>query len=401
MNKKKKICFLSDGHQLFDDRMYWKQALSLKKNGYDVCMVVADKIDESGTTEHGIDYVKVKRIQFFQNRILNALVKFFYYPTHQKMAKMAIQTKADLYHVPDSEPNKFIHKIKKATHKPKLVYDAREPIDNNLKLFSKATGLKKKVLFLYADCLQKREYKKAEIYDFVMMVDHGLKNRFLKNSKVKNPEVVYNYTNLLSKRTNVPLPEREFDAIYCGVISEERGFYTILKSCKLVVAKKKDYKLLLLGNIFDQNLRDYLHDFISQNQLEKNIIWKDHVRFDKVSDFYNQSKIGLNILHPADAFQDIIQIKLFEYMNFGLPIITSNFGEMQHYVLENKVGITVDPFDENALSDAQIFLFSNPDKMEEFGRNGIMAVDERFNWDLMEEKMLGIYENLLRNESIG
>lgn len=399
MEDKNKICFISDGHQLYDDRMYWKQALSLKKNGYDVSIVVAGETDEKGTTEHGVEYYKVKRVRFLQNNILNSFIKLFYYPTHLKMAAIANQIKADLYHVPDSKPNSFIHKIKNAAHKPKLVYDAREPIDNNLKLFSKAKGIKGKILFHYANYLQRKEYKKAELYDFVMMVDDGLKHRFLQHSRVKNPEVVYNYTNLITKRKNIPLPEREFDAIYCGVISEERGFYKILESSKLIVEKKEDYKLLLLGNIFDPKLRNFLKKFISENNLEKNIIWMDYVRFDKVSDYYNQSKIGLNILYPSDAFRDIIQIKLFEYMNFGLPIITSNFGEMQNYVLDNKVGTSLNPFDEKELSEAVLKLLSEPDKMNEYSQNGKTAVDEKFNWGLMEKKMLGIYDNLLKNES--
>ncbi len=397
MTRKEKICFVSDGHSLYDDRMYWKQALSLKKHGYDVSIVVAGETDENGTTEHGVEYFKVKRIRLFQNNFFNSFIKLFYYPTHLKMVKIAKQIKADLYHVPDSKPNSFIHKIKNAAHKPKLVYDVREPIDNNLKLFSKAKGIKKNILYLYADYLQKKEYKKATLYDFVMMVDDGLKRRFQKNSKVKNPEVVYNYTNLITKRKNIPLSERAFDAVYCGVISEERGFFTILKSCKLIVEKKSNYKLLLLGNIFDQKLRDYLKDFISKNGLEKNITWIDYVRFDKVSDYYNQSRIGLNILYPSDAFRDIIQIKLFEYMNFGLPIITSNFGEMQNYVLDNEVGTSLNPFDEKALSEAVLELLSNPEKMDRFSRNGMAVVDERFNWDLMEKKLLGIYANLLKD----
>lgn len=395
MDRKKKICFVSDGHQLYDDRMYWKQALSLKKNGYDVSMVVADREDESGVTEHGIPFRKVKRTKFSEISLLNRFIKLFYYPTHRAMAKYAIDFEADLYHVPDSRPNRFIQKLKNSPHRPKLLYDAREPIDNNLKLFVKAKGFKKKLLHFYADYMQKVEYKKVELYDAVITVDDGLKRRFLENSKAKKVEVVYNYTNLKDKRKNLPFSEREFDAIYCGAISEERGFYPILKSTKQIIKKFPEYKVLLLGNIFDPKLKDYLSEFISENHLQKNIIWMNHLRFDKVSDYYNQSKIGLNILYPSDAFREIIQIKLFEYMNFGMPIVTSNFGEMQNYVLNNHTGLSVNPFDEKELAEAIMNLLSQPEKMEELGRNGIHAVDEKFNWDEMERKLLLIYDSLL------
>src|SRR5690606_255524 len=117
------------------------------------------------------------------------------------------------------------------------------------------------------------------------------------------------------------------------------------------------------------------------NKLEKNIIIQDSVPYKEVSEYYNQIKIGLNPLLYAKAHLEIIQIKLFEYMNYGIPIITSNFGYMQKYVEENEVGISVLPDDENALAQAVVSLLTNRDLYEKFSQNGIRAVDEKFNWD--------------------
>lgn len=398
MTKGLKICFISDGHSLYDDRMYWKQALSLQNNGYLVSMIVAADTDEKGTTEHGIEYYKVKRTSYSTNKIINFLLKKVYYLTHDKMLRIAESVQADVYHVQDYKPNDFIQKVKKLSHKPKLIYDAREPIDNNLKLFTKGNSLKSKFFSQYADYLQKKEYRKAKLYDLILTVDDGLKRRFVENVKNKKIEVIYNYTNQIGDRRQIEFKDKKFDAIYCGGISEVRGFYTIVKSTKLITEKKPDYKLLLLGNIFEQDLEDYLKEFIAENKLEENLIWIDHVRFDEVSNYYNQSKIGLNILYPFNAFQDIIQIKLFEYMNFGLPIITSNFGEMQRYVLNNNVGLSIDPFDEKQLAEAVLTLLSDKEKYMLFSENAIKAVDEKYNWGLMEKKLYLLYEELLNKK---
>ena len=128
------------------------------------------------------------------------------------------------------------------------------------------------------------------------------------------------------------------------------------------------------------------------------MILKDFVPHQEVSDYFNQIKIGLNPLLFAKTHEEIIQIKLFEYMNFGIPIITSNFGYMKKYVLENNVGIAIEPNDEKLLANTILDLLNDRKAFDEFATNGIKAVDERYNWDIMEEMLLETYQFLLNEK---
>ena len=84
-------------------------------------------------------------------------------------------------------------------------------------------------------------------------------------------------------------------------------------------------------------------------------------------------------------------------MNYGLPIISSNFGKMNKFVIDNKVGKTIPPNDETALANAILHLLNHPKEMEEYGNNGIQAVDQQYNWNVMEEKYLNIIHSLFTN----
>ena len=42
----KRICMLADSHGLYDDRIYWKEAVSLSRSGYEVHYVLAADMDE-------------------------------------------------------------------------------------------------------------------------------------------------------------------------------------------------------------------------------------------------------------------------------------------------------------------------------------------------------------------
>ncbi|MCH5599299.1 glycosyltransferase [Niabella ginsengisoli] len=106
-------------------------------------------------------------------------------------------------------------------------------------------------------------------------------------------------------------------------------------------------------------------------------------------------KIGLNPLSHIKAHETIIQIKLFEYMNFSLPIIAGNFGYMKKYVEENGVGVCVPPDDPVALANAIKDLLLQPEKITQMGLNGVKAVDEKYNWQLMSRSYINIINGLI------
>ncbi len=110
--------------------------------------------------------------------------------------------------------------------------------------------------------------------------------------------------------------------------------------------------------------------------------------------FYRQSRIGLGIFLPIPTHRIILQIKIFEYLNFGLPIIGSNFGHIGRYIQENKAGITVDPENESEIASAIITLLKNNEMYTELSSNAFKA-SLKYKWSIMEEKLLGIYDQLL------
>ncbi|MCH5599301.1 hypothetical protein [Niabella ginsengisoli] len=70
------ICIIADKHDLYDDRAYWKQALSLLEEGFLVHYIVVNS-DESnqGVTKEGVSFYLIKRKQYIPSIILNYLIK--------------------------------------------------------------------------------------------------------------------------------------------------------------------------------------------------------------------------------------------------------------------------------------------------------------------------------------
>lgn len=387
-----KVCFLADIHHLLDDRVYWKEALSLKKSGYDVHYILAGNKYEKGITEEGINFIKIKRRVYVRNRFLNYFInKIFSGGLYSKMFKQAAGIKADVYHFHDLRVNKIGKKLKSLYHKPVVIYDVHEPHPENILDYLNTKGIFTFIKKIYAEYIRRWEIKCAKNYDFIITTEENLRDRFREKIPSDKVDIIYNYTNLENTRENTDYRDKIYDAIYCGGVTKLRGAFKILEAVKIATREKNNLKVLFLGSYFPENLKSEMQEFIKQNNLGENVILHDSVPYTRVSEFYNKSKIGLGIFLPIKTHRIILQIKIFEYMNYGLPIVGSNFGHINDYIKKENVGIAVNPEEPKEIAGAILKILDNYELFRKYSDNGIAAVDKKYRWDFMEKKLINIY----------
>jgi glycosyltransferase involved in cell wall biosynthesis len=88
--------------------------------------------------------------------------------------------------------------------------------------------------------------------------------------------------------------------------------------------------------------------------------------------------------------------KLFEAMMFGVPIITNI---TKGIVNETDCGVIVDYEDTEQIKEAIIMLRDRPELRKRLGTNGRKAFLEKYNWNIMEQRLYTVYDNLLKLES--
>ena len=391
--EKIKICFLADKHGLYDDRIYWKMSLSLLKKGFEIYYILISDKDSEGITKEGVNYSSFKIKKFSSNRYINYIIKYSRSKTnYDKLFEKAKEIEADIYHFHDLNINRIGKKLKLLPHKPIVIYDARDPFAQNIKDYIGSESILKPLINLYANYINNWEKKCAKNYDFVISNEENIRDEFRKVLPDNNVDVIYNYTNLYKKRKEMI---KEYDLIYCGGITKFRGAFKIIETIKILKEDFPEIKMLFLGNFFTNEFKTEMNKHIVRHKLISNIILKESVPYNEVANYYNKSRIGLGIFLPIKTHKIILQIKIFEYMAMGLPIIGSNFGHINNYILDNNVGITVNPLNSQEIANAIKKILITPSLYSKFKDNGIKAVKEKYNWKLMEEKLLSIYERLL------
>lgn len=77
----------------------------------------------------------------------------------------------------------------------------------------------------------------------------------------------------------------------------------------------------------------------------------------------------------------------------GIPVISSNFPEMEKVITENKIGYTFDPEDPKSIADAVKNVFKDEQQYHLMKQNSKMA-SNKYNWENESKKILALYNSL-------
>ena len=91
-----------------------------------------------------------------------------------------------------------------------------------------------------------------------------------------------------------------------------------------------------------------------------------------------------------------IPTKLFEYMAFGLPVVSSDLPSTRPFVTHGDNGLLAAAADPAAHAAALLELLTDAPAAARMGESGRQLVATRFNWAAMEGRLLGLYEAVLR-----
>lgn len=363
------VCHLSSAHPRDDIRVFRKMCTSLAHYGFKTNYVVADgKGDELG------NQVSVHDVGLSQGRLHRI------FGSSKAVYQKALELDCDLYHLHDPELWPYAYLLKRKGRK--VIFDAHE--DFPKALLSKYY-LNKVAATVLSSLAAKVEKFVCSRLDHVIGATPSITRKYSSINRTTN---VNNYPILGEFEAKREKADHK-EIIYLGEISEIRGISQIVQSMDYL----DGVTLNLAGKIVEKGFRKELELL---NGWKKVRYW-GHVDRKQAAHLLTRSRVALVTFLPEPNHLDSQPNKIFEYMSSALPIVMSDFPLWREIVDRCQCGICVDPKDPVRIAHAVRDLLDDPAEAMEMGKNGKFAVEKYFNWKVESEKLIKLYEEILKS----
>lgn len=111
-----------------------------------------------------------------------------------------------------------------------------------------------------------------------------------------------------------------------------------------------------------------------------------------------QILLGSDIfLFPSIA--EALPVSLMEAQAIGLPVVATQVGSADQIVSEGQSGFLVPSKDPQALAERCLYLLDHPEVWKEMGHRGRDIVAKRYDVNILNTQLLGLYRQLLASNS--
>jgi len=176
-----------------------------------------------------------------------------------------------------------------------------------------------------------------------------------------------------------------------GSIYKNNGIEEMIDAFKELKAVFPGIGLMLAGKVFEEFQEEFEYLI---TPLGDSVNVSGEFSPADLPGLYDQIDISLQLLRKTQWFQNITPTKFFESLANGVPVVTSDIGDLREIIEEYRCGVIVDETDPASIFAGLKGLIEDPDLRLKMAHNALRAIREKYNWDLMGQRMLNIYRTL-------
>jgi glycosyltransferase involved in cell wall biosynthesis len=369
-NRYMHVAHITSVHTRHDTRIFHKMCKSGAAHDIRMVLVVADGKGDS--VKAGVSIHDVGKSKGRIDRMWGASRRVF---------EAALTLNADIYHLHDPELMPIGLKLKSLGKR--VVFDAHEDLPKQL---LGKPYLRKPTRRILSCLLARYEAYACKHFDGVIAATPFIRDKFLRINP--NTVDINNFPLLHEMVAQTQWANKNAEICYVGGISKIRG---IIEVCESMSLTKSSVRLNLVGMFAEPKTEEAAKALPGWRLVNE---WGQLSRED-VRAVLGRSIAGLVTFHPLPNHVDAQPNKMFEYMSAGIPVVASDFPLWRQIIEGTDCGLLVDPLKPAKIAVAIDELASNPDRARHMGKNGRVAVEQRYNWGIEEQKLLNFYNDIL------
>jgi hypothetical protein len=194
------------------------------------------------------------------------------------------------------------------------------------------------------------------------------------------------------------LPNIEFDVMYLGGLTEERGILKLLQVIELLRQTNSDFKALFIGPFKSEEFKAKFYNYVMDNNLNSHVYWRDAIPHDKVCSVLRQVKVGLSVLHPKfKRYRKALPLKVLEYLASGVPVVANDFPQNKDIIAKHQLGYCVS-FHTHEIAEAINKLLSlNDTERKTLSEKCRSVIAQHYVWSGVEPVLLDAVKHIMKS----
>jgi glycosyltransferase involved in cell wall biosynthesis len=167
-----------------------------------------------------------------------------------------------------------------------------------------------------------------------------------------------------------------------------KGIDVLIRTAQRVCRELPDAVFVIAGSLYEKDYSEEMQSMIRSLGLEKNVkllgFVADPIPLLKMSNAFC-------LLSRSEGFCNA----LLEAMACGVPCVVTRVGGNPEAIIDGENGFLVPGEDDAEAAEKLLTLLRDPDRRAKIGESGRKSVQTRFSADVMIQKLIGVYRDLL------
>lgn len=371
MRKRPIACHFSSVHRVNDVRIFHKECKTLATAGFDVTLIgVAAQVQSDSVRVHGLPEAK--------GRIARIALQT------RDAYRMALRTRADIYHFHDPELLPFGLLIKKRTG-ARVIFDSHECFREDVVEKGWIPRWMRGAVGVGVGAIE--DAVVARIDQVVAATPH-IGDFF--SARAKRTVVVNNYPMPHEFVAREGVGKERSGICYAGAMSPARGLIPFLDALSFIPQTVPVHIAgVFASEAFEAAVRSHPN--------WQRIIFHGQIGREELARIYGSCLAGVVTFLPAPNHIHSQPNKLFEYMSAGLAVIGSRFPLWAGVIEGGGAGICVDPASPAEIAQAINRVVDDPTAAAQMGNRGSKLTRTTYNWETEGRRLVASYHDLLEN----
>lgn len=244
--------------------------------------------------------------------------------------------------------------------------------------------------------LQLNTKRQSEVIKFCNNVDSFIVlgeywKKFI--NKISNNDNIYILNNAVSIPNYTVKLSEEFNILYLGVLIKRKGVQDLIDAVDLLDKKildKNNVKFLITGSGLEYS---NLFERVKMLNLDKYIEFLGWVNNDDKKTLLINSQL---LVLPS--YNEGLPMAILEAMSYGMPIISTNVGDIPQAVTHNENGFLFKPGSKMELSMFMHNIITDVDKWLKMSKSSKKIAVKKFDIDTYFNDLYNIYLTILKDK---